>query len=65
MAPIFVVELPYLSIGIAKVDIFSEPANISSLFFHKNNDNPLKKWLNVNVKGDPVRNFHKCNRGKM
>jgi hypothetical protein len=30
MAPDFVLELPYLSIGIAKVGIFSEPANFSS-----------------------------------
>jgi hypothetical protein len=29
MAPDFVLELPFLSIGIAKVDIFSEPANFS------------------------------------
>ena len=35
MAPIFCLELPYLSIGIAKVDIFSEPANFSSIFFKK------------------------------
>ena len=30
---IFVLELPYLSIGIAKVGIFSEPANFSATFF--------------------------------
>ena len=32
----FCLELPYLSIGIAKVDIFSEPANFSLQFFKKN-----------------------------
>ena len=32
----FSLELPYLSIGIAKIDIFSEPANFSSHFFKKN-----------------------------
>ena len=31
----FSLELPYLSIGIAKVDIFSEPANFSCIFFKK------------------------------
>ena len=33
MAPEFLLELPYLSIGIAKVDIFSEPANFSVKIF--------------------------------
>ena len=31
----FCLELPFLSIGIAKVDIFSEPANFSLHFFKK------------------------------
>ena len=35
MAPDFSLELPYLSIGIAKVGIFFLPANFSAIFFEK------------------------------
>ena len=35
MAPDFSLELPYLSIGIAKVGIFSLPANFSAQFYQK------------------------------
>ena len=35
MAPIFVLELPYLSIGIAKVDIIFKSANFSAKIFQK------------------------------
>ena len=33
---IFVLELPFLPIGIAKVGIFFLPANFSAIFFKKN-----------------------------
>ena len=38
MAPIFSLELPYLSIGIAKVVIIFESANFSEIFFQNFND---------------------------